>query len=484
MPVNLIIRNPLDWDALAIARNANGANRRELSDYVRRLKSLGVWNDLGFFRDFANAKSLNHSFGPNITFTRASIATYFDAGGTLRTAAANEPRFDHDPATGASLGLLLENFGTNFLLHSADLADAVWTKSNITATANNAVAPDGTTTAAKLAATNNDGYVLQAAATTLGTNAVGTASIFLKRASGTGVIALELGESTQTCAVDSTWKRFSLTPTSITASATIASNVVTVTRTAHKLLTGDRIRVLTGSGNLIANLPVTSITVTDANTFTFAHTQADGTGNIAYVSRTPRIKLATSGDEIWAWGGQLETSIYLTSYIPTTTATATRAVESAVVNPINSFFNTAEGTIFGEGASLTPLAENILVRFRKGNDEVTGSLSFEATAGGTSPRFAVAGTFGSATTVLGSRIANTNFVKMVGAYNTATIIGALGGTISTEQAAGQIYVGDTTATHMFLARAFTNSNQFNTHIKKLAYWPKRLTNTLLEQLTT
>jgi hypothetical protein len=433
-----------------------------------------------FSRDFAGLKTLDHGVGPAITFTRASNATFFDASGTLQTAANDTPRFDHDPATGASLGLLLETSATNFLLHSADLADAVWTKSNITATANNAVAPDGTTTAAKLAATNNDGYVLQAAATTLGTNAVGTASIFLKRASGTGVIALELGESTQTCAVDSTWKRFSLTPTSITASATIASNVVTVTRTAHKLLTGDRIRVLTGSGNLITNLPVTSITVTDANTFTFAHTQADGTGNIAYVSRTPRIKLATSGDEIWAWGGQLEASIYLTSYIPTTTATATRAVEVALVNPITSFFNTAEGAIFTEASTLNPSSENRAIRIRTGSSEVLLDLSIEGSAGQSAPRLAANG----AASVLGSRITTTATVKMAGTYNASSIIGALNGVLSTEQNTTLAMPAPTASTNMLLMRAFPTSNQYNGYIRKIAYWPKRLSDTLLQQLTT
>ncbi|MCB9963932.1 MAG: hypothetical protein H6857_03200 [Rhodospirillales bacterium] len=35
------------------------------------------------------------------SFTRASVGTYFDSTGTLQTAAANTPRFDHDPATHA-----------------------------------------------------------------------------------------------------------------------------------------------------------------------------------------------------------------------------------------------------------------------------------------------------------------------------------------------------------------------------------------------
>lgn len=51
-------------------------------------------------------------------FTRASTATYFDASGTLRTSAINEPRFTYDPATLQPLGLLVEEARTNLLLNS------------------------------------------------------------------------------------------------------------------------------------------------------------------------------------------------------------------------------------------------------------------------------------------------------------------------------------------------------------------------------
>lgn len=48
-----------------------------------------------------------------ITFTRASNATYFDATGTLQTASANVPRIDYDPVTLAARGLLIEDNRTN-----------------------------------------------------------------------------------------------------------------------------------------------------------------------------------------------------------------------------------------------------------------------------------------------------------------------------------------------------------------------------------
>ena len=73
---------------------------------------------------FASSKSLNdYVSGQNlITYTRAGDATFFDANGTIQTAGANVARFDHNPATGESLGLLIEEARTNLLLNSETLA--------------------------------------------------------------------------------------------------------------------------------------------------------------------------------------------------------------------------------------------------------------------------------------------------------------------------------------------------------------------------
>ena len=59
--------------------------------------------------DFANSKTLD----PRITFTRASGGSYVGADGYIKFAGVNEPRFDHNPVTGESLGLLIEESRTN-----------------------------------------------------------------------------------------------------------------------------------------------------------------------------------------------------------------------------------------------------------------------------------------------------------------------------------------------------------------------------------
>ena len=75
-----------------------------------------------FFRDFSANKTLNHGIGPNISFARSSAANYFNSAGVLASAAVDVPRFDHDPVTLASKGLLVEVARTNLLLNSASLS--------------------------------------------------------------------------------------------------------------------------------------------------------------------------------------------------------------------------------------------------------------------------------------------------------------------------------------------------------------------------
>ena len=65
--------------------------------------------------NFAGSRVLD----PRITFSRSSVGTYMDDNGLLKTAAADEPRFDHDDVTGESLGLLIEESRTNLIPYSA-----------------------------------------------------------------------------------------------------------------------------------------------------------------------------------------------------------------------------------------------------------------------------------------------------------------------------------------------------------------------------
>ena len=74
--------------------------------------------------NFAATKTLDR----RITFTRDSVGTYYDELGNVKYASNNTPRFDHDPDTGESLGLLIEESRTNLFLF---LLSGKWINSNI-----------------------------------------------------------------------------------------------------------------------------------------------------------------------------------------------------------------------------------------------------------------------------------------------------------------------------------------------------------------
>ena len=129
--------------------------------------------------NFARSRSLD----PRITFTRASTATYVGRDGLIKTAGVDEARFDHDPETLESLGLLIEEQRTNIWNNSADLTISSspvyvnWT--NATRTSNVATAPDGTTAADRNTFDSATASTVARVSTTAGTTY--TFSIYLKK---------------------------------------------------------------------------------------------------------------------------------------------------------------------------------------------------------------------------------------------------------------------------------------------------------------
>jgi len=78
--------------------------------------------------------------------TTAAITNYIPV---LLTQQSNEARFDHNPTTRESLGLLIEEQRTNLLTYSST-ADTSWSPYNSSRTSNIVIAPDGTQTASKM----------------------------------------------------------------------------------------------------------------------------------------------------------------------------------------------------------------------------------------------------------------------------------------------------------------------------------------------
>ena len=127
--------------------------------------------------DFANSKELD----PLVSFNRDTVATYYNDKGILSYANANEPRFDHDPITKESLGLLIEEERENYTDQSVILWKAPGGNGNPYMAPNVAISPDGTFNASKMTIQNTGNSYWSTLHTGNNTGTYWTASGYVKK---------------------------------------------------------------------------------------------------------------------------------------------------------------------------------------------------------------------------------------------------------------------------------------------------------------
>ena len=204
----------------------------------------------------------------------------------------NVPRLTYQNGGGGCPSLLLEKQSTNLELWSQDLTNAVYSigggaGGSITTTANYAISPDGTQNATRLQIVRGSSYVemYQRVGTTIGVTY--TFSFYVKSLSGTPTLNTVWNNAYENEVTFTTeWVRY--TYTFVAASTTSGINLVTFT-----------------------GLPNTSTTA-----------------------------------DILVWGVQLEASSYPTSYIPTTSSSATRVADACSKTGISSLIGQTEGVMF------------------------------------------------------------------------------------------------------------------------------------------
>tara|TARA_B100001093_G_scaffold487080_1_gene523018 strand:- start:39 stop:1865 length:1827 start_codon:yes stop_codon:yes gene_type:complete len=263
--------------------------------------------------NFAATKTLDR----RITFTRDSLGTFTDDMGIVRYASNNVPRFDHDPTTGESLGLLIEESRTNQILYSTLHTDN-WNVSTGAILSNNTTettAPDGTNTAGKWVPANG---------------AIGWCSIYNK-----SVISVTSG-TTYTYSVWAKATHSDFTGFNISGDVRDGGGI---TITANFVLSGD--------GSVSGTYDSASITKYPNGWYRCVATAtSDATTN-----EEPGFRPTANGDGtkgFYAWGYQVEAGSFPTSYIPTSGSTVTRAQDTAKITGTNftDFFNKDEGTLF------------------------------------------------------------------------------------------------------------------------------------------
>ena len=249
--------------------------------------------------NFAATKTLDR----RITFTRDSIGTYIDELGNINYASNNTPRFDHDLETGESLGLLIEEVGTNYSLYSRRfdiIASGSWVPQNggatPTVTANTHTAPDGTSSGVQMADT-----IPGATGTAFNGNVVQQQYTVASNVKHTFSLYIKLLTATQ-------------------ASIYIRDGATGSISSSNAQNTQDWQRVVVTSSAALTNGTVHSFYIGNAN------------GTIA------------------VWGSQIEDKGFATSYIPTVSSSVTRAADLAKITGTNftDFYNSTEGTLVTE----------------------------------------------------------------------------------------------------------------------------------------
>lgn len=407
----------------------------------------------------AAALSLDFTTGtldPRITFSRASSGTYFDASGVLQLASTNAARFDHDPATLAAKGLLIEEQRTNLLLRSEEFDNASWTKSRTTVTANATTSPDGTVDADKLVedTTASSTHRIFQQVSKAASSLTLTFSVYLKASERT------LARLRVTDNIEAVFASIDIDLAAGTIGTALVAGGSSISSPSATILPA-------GNGWYRVTLTATlDATITTMGAFVFLR---DGAGNISYTGD------GTSG--IFVWGAQLEADSFATSYIPTGASQVTRTADQASIVAPNfaPWYNQSEGTFVVEADTYYVDLNRIFTV----SDGTTGNRiesnaysanHLDVNVAGASQCSLDAGTF-----------ASNVFSKIAAAYKANDFAACIGGGAVATDTSGTVPTVDRLSIGVNHA---LGARWLNGHIKTLAFYNTRLPDATLQSLTT
>jgi hypothetical protein len=441
----------------------NGTVGSVASGVTASIQSVGN----GWYRCFVTRTPTTTVFEPNVqTSTGNGISSYAGDGtsglfvwgaqlsvGPLpldytptTTAAVYGPRFDFDPVTLAARGLLIEEQRTNLLQRSEEFDNGSWTKTGGSVTPNSITAPDGSVTADLFVENSSltSHRVSQNASITSGI--AYTLSVFAKAGSRT---FLQLFFSSTEFGAQA-FANFDL---STGVAGTIGSSTVATITSA-------------GGGWYRCSISATA-TATGASSASLIQliTSSTAARNENYTGD------GTSG--LYLWGAQLEAGSFATSYIPTLASAVTRSADVATINTLSPFFNATEGTMFAQFDSAAS-GTNTIAAF----DDNTANENYRLRNVGTDPKFTVTDGGVDQCDINGGTIAANTVYNFAAAYKANDFAVCIaGGTVQT----------DTSGTLPTVDRLRIGTSQagnyLNGHVRRFAYYPRRLANAELQALT-
>ena len=404
---------------------SNTGTPNGLASYVGTGSTIYAWN--------AQLEQRSSATAYNATTTSA-LTNYIPQ---LLTAPINQPRFDFNPTTGESLGLLIEQSSTNLSLYSQSFDNAYWNKANATITTGADIAPDGTQTM-QLFVPNNGA--------TIGSGTNFSKSVTLSAGSVALSIYAKAKELTTFVLQDGSGQgsQFNV------STGVIVGNI------------GSGIGSITPVGNGVYRCIVT-IASANANPNYFFY---------------PTTGTANGYNGIYIWQAQLEALAFATSPIPTTSAQVTRGSDNESMTGTNfsSWFNQGQGTLYVESNSYyyyTANFQNIATLWG-------GNSSTSITLAAISYRFTSLINASQVSYYLTTPTANV-FYKNVLTFNQTTALLVSSNNLG-NSASPSVPLPTVTALYLMgngQSTAFMN----NGYIKKLAYYPQALTSAQLQALT-
>lgn len=352
----------------------------------------------------------------------------------------DEPRIDFDAVTGDRKGLLIEEARTNLIPYSEEFDNAAWSKFNSTVTVNTSVAPDGSLTAEKL---------LENSANS--THGLGEQTAFANGAYVLSVFA----------------KAAERNVLQILLSSTISTKFCNFDLIAGTASNADGSIISVGNGWYRCSLSFTANATTDFAAF-LIQTSNSAARDAAYTGD------GTSG--IYIWGAQIEEGSFPTSYIPTSGSTVTRSADVASIATSAFGFNEDEGTVFVEGRTSSSL---ISALFTINDNSINNRISQRLTGSNVQALIVNEGTTQSSINVSNHIIGS--FSKSALTYQENNFNNASQGTLGTADTSGTVA---SSLTQIELGTSRSPSNMLNGHIKKLQYFPRRLSDTELQEITS
>jgi hypothetical protein len=420
--------------------------------------------------NFARVKALD----PRITFTRASGGSYVGADGLIKYAGVNEARFDHDPETGESLGLLIEEQRSNLQLNSGDPTQ--WIISNMIPTGNSILRPDG---------------IVSTTVEYRGETEDGNAKLIRPTPTG-GIVARETF----------TFSIFLRYGTEETVHVVLQDNVAgQSTGRTFNLLNGDWTNLQGFSGGTSGNSGFDRylngwyrvwLSCTFPNSASGIQTFVRLRGNLGSVPLTTSFS---------AWGAQFEKASYPTSYIPTTASTVTRTVDDAFIggNEFQKFFNPLEGAMLANLSiprdnGLRPLSTPGIFGFSRNEIEKSTNDGYAITMRSDTRLFSASHRVTddpinlnvSNVGPITSSTVQPNILYKVGLMYSNNELGLIIGNTNHINSIADSNYGLYPKTTLFIGRSRIGGSppfQLSGHIRQLTYYPKRLPNPQLAALT-